>query len=488
MNEMAPRSLTQIASELDEVTVSGDGATRILSIVDDSRAVIDGSLFIALDAHTPVGSKFLADAILRGAAAVVIEASAASAVPAGIAKLVVPKARPALARIASAMYNHPADALRIVGITGTNGKTTTSFMVATLLADAGIPTLRIGTLGAAWQDREVAIGYTTPPPLVLHHLFAQAVADGVVAAVMEVSSHALALERVADVPISIGVFTNLTQDHLDFHETFEAYAAAKRELFLISPLNVFNIDDPQGRLWCREFNGVSYAIDDDADVRAHAVDLQADGSQFTVDGTRFHLPLPGRFNVQNALAALAVARTFGIDMSQMQASFSRFRGVPGRMERFATADCAVFVDYAHTADALERVLLAAREGADRRSLTVVFGCGGDRDAGKRPQMGAVAERLADRVIVTSDNPRSEDPQAIADAVIAGGSGRAECILDRRTAITRAILEAPDGAVVVIAGKGAELEQIIGTQRFLFDDRRETQSALAQRAERRMEQL
>ena len=486
MTAIAPRPLIRIADDLDDVEIAGDANISITSIVDDSRTVTPGALFIASAVQHGDGARFLRDAFARGAAAVVIDRDSLLLLPLDVSALIVPDVRRALARLAARAQGNPAQALRIAGITGTNGKTTTSFMIATLLADAGHATLRIGTLGAAWKDREVAIGYTTPPPLELHHLFAQALADGVDTAVMEVSSHALALDRVADLPFAVGVFTNLTRDHLDFHENFEAYAAAKRRLFVMARTGIFNVDDAYGRLWCDEFGGVSYAIDSKADVMAQDLVLHADGSRFSVDGAAFVLPVPGRFNVLNALAAIAVGKACGVSLQQMQASFARFRGVPGRMERFAIADCTVIVDYSHTPDALERVLLAVRESTGH-PMTVVFGCGGDRDSGKRPQMGAIAERLADRVIITSDNPRTEDPQSIANAILAGTSGAVECILDRHVAIERAILEAPSPAIVVIAGKGAELEQIIGTQKFLFDDRREAERALALRAAREMEQ-
>ena len=482
MTAILPRSLIELAEELDDAVIVGDGSIVVSSIADDSRNVIAGTLFIALDFDKASGKRFVADALGRGAVALVIDAGTAGDIPPGSTAVLVPDARRALARLAARTLGNPAAALRIVGITGTNGKTTTSFMLSALLGDAQHEVLRIGTLGAAWKEHEINNGYTTPPPLELQALFARALADGVDCVVMEVSSHALALQRVAEVPTEIGIFTNLTRDHLDFHASFEAYAAEKRKLFTFASFGIFNVEDACGRRFYEEFGGCSYAIDVPADLMARDVVLEAHRSMFTVEGIAFSLPIPGRFNILNALAAIAAAKQFGIKLAQMSESLRSFRGVPGRMERFHAAGCTVIVDYSHTPDALERVLLALRESA-AVPVTLVFGCGGDRDAGKRSEMGAIAQRLADRVIVTSDNPRTEDPQAIADAVIAGMSGQVECVLDRHVAIERAILEAAEDAIVVIAGKGAEPEQIIGTRRFPFDDRREAERALARRAAR-----
>jgi UDP-N-acetylmuramoyl-L-alanyl-D-glutamate--2,6-diaminopimelate ligase len=310
---------------------------------------------------------------------------------------------------------------------------------------------------------------------------------GAQAVAMEVSSHALALDRVADIDFEIGALTNVTRDHLDFHPSFEAYAAAKRSLFDRSHWAVLGIDDAHGAAWSRELGRegrpvTTYGFNDDALVRATNVTLNANGSSFDVDSRRFTIRLPARFNVQNALAALAIARAAGIHDDDSARALAAFERVPGRMEHIEADGVHVLVDYAHTPDALDVVLRAARE-TSTGSLVVVFGCGGDRDRGKRPQMGRIASELADRVFVTSDNPRSEAPQAIVDDIVAGidASRAARVELDRRAAIRRAIVEAAPGDVVVVAGKGHETYQIVGSSTQHFDDRDEVRAALAARA-------
>jgi UDP-N-acetylmuramoyl-L-alanyl-D-glutamate--2,6-diaminopimelate ligase len=477
MTLIPPRSLAGLAEVLSEVEIVGDPSLEITSIVDDSRMVERGALFVALAGQQTDGARFLRDALDRGAAALLVDRSAREVLPAEAAALLVEDVRLATARIAANAFGEPARRLRIASITGTNGKTTTSFLLTSLLEGVGRATLRVGTPGAAWRNQELAIGYTSPPSPVLHELFARVVADGVTHAVIEASSHGLALSRLAEVPIEIGIFTNVSRDHLDFHETIEAYAAAKRRLFESAESRLFNLEDPYGRAWHREFGGTSYAIEGEADFTARELELSAHGSRFVVSGVPFRLPMPGRFNVSNALAAIAAGVRLGIAIERMPAILADFPGVPGRMESSLSDGCTVIVDYAHTPDALEKVLLAIREIGAGQHLTVLFGCGGDRDPGKRREMGAIASRLADRVIVTSDNPRTEDPRRIAEAVLAGANGRAECVLDRRKAIERAILEAPPLACVVVAGKGAERVQVLGLESLPFSDRREVERVL-----------
>jgi UDP-N-acetylmuramoyl-L-alanyl-D-glutamate--2,6-diaminopimelate ligase len=303
---------------------------------------------------------------------------------------------------------------------------------------------------------------------------------GAASVAMEVSSHALALARVDDVRFAVGAFTNLTRDHLDFHGSFEAYAQAKRHLFELAPRAAINVDDPAGAAFARQFPAaVTYAFDAPAQVRGEQLVLDAEGSRFRVDGTPVVLPLRGRFNAYNGLAAFAAARALGIADAAIVLGLSGASAVPGRMERIAALGIEAIVDYAHTPDALENVLRAAREST-RGRLIVVFGCGGDRDRGKRAPMGEIAARLADRVVVTSDNPRSEDPLAIAQAV--AGSTASEIVLDRRTAIRAAIADAVAGDTVIVAGKGHETYQIVGARSLDFDDREEVRAALAERAE------
>jgi UDP-N-acetylmuramoyl-L-alanyl-D-glutamate--2,6-diaminopimelate ligase len=359
-------------------------------------------------------------------------------------------------------------------------------LIAAILGEASIPTGVIGTLGARFGRSAWPLSNTTPLASEVQGLLSEMRDLGAEAVAMEVSSHALALERVPDVTFSIAALTNVTRDHLDFHGTFEAYAAAKRGLFERTTEIVLNVDDPCGRAWANDFASrgrslATYGEADDAGVRASAVAVRADGSRFTVDGRTFEIALPGRFNVHNALAALAVARKLGVDDAVSARALAAFESVPGRMEHFTGAGIDVLVDYAHTPDALDVVLRAARETA-RGRLAAVFGCGGDRDRGKRPQMGRIASELADRIVITSDNPRGEEPAAIAGEILAGvvANERVSVELDRRAAIRRAIRDAVPGDVVVVAGKGHETYQIVGETIMPFDDRAEVRAALAAR--------
>jgi UDP-N-acetylmuramoyl-L-alanyl-D-glutamate--2,6-diaminopimelate ligase len=442
----------------------------------DSRRVRPGGLFVALRGERVDGHDFAAAAVASGAAAIVVERELPLAGP----QIVVADTREAISRLADAFYGHPSRRLRIAGVTGTNGKTTTVGLVSAICDAAGSPCARIGTLGVDFAGRRRPLENTTPPALELHALLAELCAAGAASVALEVSSHALALGRVDDVRFAVATFTNLTRDHLDFHGTFEAYRQAKRRIFTLAPAAAINLDDPAGAAFAREFpHAVTYAIDVPAQVRAKELELGAGGSTFRVDGTLVTLPLRGRFNVYNALAAYATARALGIADATIAGALATASPVPGRMERISVLGIDAVVDYAHTPDALENVLRAVRESA-RGTVFVVFGCGGDRDAGKRAQMGEIAARLADRVIVTSDNPRSEDPLAIARAV-AGATG-AEIVLDRRAAIRAAIRAAAAGDTVVVAGKGHETSQIVGERKLDFDDREEVRAAFAGRAQ------
>jgi UDP-N-acetylmuramoyl-L-alanyl-D-glutamate--2,6-diaminopimelate ligase len=465
---------TELLQAAGVVRVIGTLPPAIASIATDSRLVSAGALYVALRGERVDGHDFARAAVAAGAAAVVVERELAIAAP----QVVVADTRRAISRLADAFFNHPSAALRIAGVTGTNGKTTTVHLIAAILTRAGYPCATVGTLGAAFGERHSMLTNTTPLALELHAVLAELRAAGAAAVAMEVSSHALALGRVDDVRFAVAAFTNLTRDHLDFHGTFANYARAKRHLFELAPAAAINTDDPTGSTLARDFpHALSYGIDAPAQVRAQNVELEPDGSRFVVDGTVIELPLPGRFNVYNALAALAAARALGVADAVIAAALHGARSVPGRMERIGAQGIAALVDYAHTPDALENVLRAARE-TTRHEVIVVFGCGGDRDPGKRAQMGEIAARMADRVIVTSDNPRSEDPLDIARAIVNGN--RADIILDRRCAIRRAILEAQAGDTVIVAGKGHETYQIIGAQTLPFDDRDEVRAAFAAR--------
>jgi UDP-N-acetylmuramoyl-L-alanyl-D-glutamate--2,6-diaminopimelate ligase len=460
---------------LGDIRVVGVLPAAIGAIETDSRLVRAGTLYVALCGERVDGHDFGPAAVAGGAAALVVERELAVEVP----QIIVADTRAAISRLADAFFDRPSRALRVAGVTGTNGKTTTVHLICTILTAAGSPCATIGTLGAAFAAQRWPLANTTPLALELHALLAALRGVGAASVAMEVSSHALALGRVDDVRFAVGVFTNLTRDHLDFHGTLERYADAKRRLLQLAHQSAINVDDPTGAGFARAFpQAATYAFDAPAQLRGEQLVLDAGGSRFAVDGTTIQLPLRGRFNAYNALAAFAAARALGVDDATIARALGSVAAVPGRMERIAALGIDAIVDYAHTPDALENVLRTARESA-RGKLIVVFGCGGDRDPGKRPQMGEIAARLADRVIVTSDNPRSEDPLAIARAIVNGT--RADIVLDRRSAIREAIGAAAAGDTVIVAGKGHETYQIAGGETHAFDDREEVRAAFAARA-------
>lgn len=476
-------SLDSLLGSLAQNTrVIGARDKTITAVTIDSREVRPGALFVALRGEHTDGHQFLSQAVERGAVAVMVEQLCD--VPAHVTTIVVPDSARALSQIADAFYGAPSRDLIVAGITGTNGKTTASQMTASILTAGGVPCGTIGTIGARFGDREWPLANTTPLAPQLHELLAQMRDLGAKGVAMEVSSHALALQRVADIRFRIGALTNVTRDHLDFHKTFEAYASAKRRLFDMAPRCVLNGDDELGERWARELRArkpvLTYALRNSADLRPDSLEVRPDGSSFVLDTQRFHVRVPGRFNVANALCAIAIARTLGIPDSDSARGLEALTRVAGRMDHVRGGGIDVIVDYAHTPDALENVLRTLRETASRR-LIVVFGCGGDRDRGKRPQMGEVAARYADYTYVTSDNPRTEDPQAIVEEIVPGvGSAPHTVKLDRRGAIEAAIGFAQPGDVVVIAGKGHENYQIVGTQVLPFDDLAVARDALAQR--------
>ncbi|HYW54850.1 MAG TPA: UDP-N-acetylmuramoyl-L-alanyl-D-glutamate--2,6-diaminopimelate ligase [Dongiaceae bacterium] len=475
------RETARLAATLSGARITGTLPPSIDAIAADSRAVKPGTLFVALRGERTDGHAYVADALARGASVVVVEEGSRPDRLATAATIVVRDTRVAASALADAFYDHPSRELTVVGITGTNGKTTTTHLVRDVLETAGIPCGVIGTLGGEFRERRWPLSNTTPLALELHALLAAQRDAGARAVAMEVSSHALALHRVDHVRFAAAALTNITRDHLDFHGTLERYVAAKRRLFDLAPRAVLNVDDPSGAAFARELpSPITYALDTEATLRARDVELHGEGSAFRVGETQVAIALPGRFNVRNALAAFGVARALGIDDATTARGLAATRAVPGRMERFGAFGIHAIVDYAHTPDALENVLRAVRE-TTKGALIVVFGCGGDRDPGKRAQMGEIAARMADRVIVTSDNPRSEDPLAIARDV-ANGYDRTDIELDRRRAIRRAIDEARPGDTIVVAGKGHETYQIVGDQTRPFDDRDEVRIAFSKRAE------
>ncbi len=446
---------------------------EIAGLAYDNRAVEPGSLFFCVPGFARDGHDFAADAVARGAAALVVERPLGLGVP----EVIVTDAREAMAPAAAAFYGDPTAELRTVGVTGTNGKTTSAFLVRALLSAGGGSVGLLGTVKSVIGGIEQEVHRTTPEAIDLQRTFQRMLELGDRACAMEVSSHALALHRVDSIHFAAALFTNLTQDHLDFHGTMEGYFAAKRRLFVdLDPAaSVVNVDDPYGARLAAELpSAVTFALRADADYRATDLVTGLRGSTFRVLAPDGELdcssPLRGEFNVYNALGALATARALGIPADRCLAAIAAACEVPGR---FQTVDegqpFAVLVDYAHTPDSLENVLRAARELTGAR-LHVVFGCGGDRDRGKRPLMGEIARRLADRAIVTSDNPRSESPEEIIDEILQGAGPGVEHDADRRAAIERAIEGADAGDVVVIAGKGHEQgQEFAGGLKLPFDD-------------------
>ena len=457
----------------------GNGApeVEISGLAYSSQSVTPGALFFCVPGFRTDGHDFAPDAVTRGAAALVCERPLGLGVP----EVLVDDVRAAMGPAAARFYGYPTAQLQLVGITGTNGKTTTAFLVRHLFEAAGHSCGLLGTVKRVVAGVEEEVERTTPEAIDLQRTFRRMVEGGDVACAMEVSSHALELGRVSGISFACRVFTNLTQDHLDFHETMEAYFLAKRRLFEEGGLAVVNVDDEYGRRLAAEIDCTTFAIEREADYRARDVEFDLMGSRFTCETpnglVRIESPLPGVFNVMNVLGAVAAVRSLGVE----EISLEGFGRVPGRFEPVDEGqDFGVLVDYAHTPDSLENVLRAARE-VTRGRLIAVFGAGGDRDRGKRPLMGDAARRLADRVLVTSDNPRSEPPDAIIDEIMEGAGAGAEREVDRRRAIALAIDTAAPGDVVVIAGKGHEQGQEFEEGRKEpFDDLEVARSALRAR--------
>jgi UDP-N-acetylmuramoyl-L-alanyl-D-glutamate--2,6-diaminopimelate ligase len=468
---------------LRELLGNGAPEVEISGLAYSSQSVTPGTLFFCVPGFTSDGHDFAPDAVKRGAAALVCQRP----LDLGVPEVVVDDVRAAMGPTAARFYGDPTRDLQVVGITGTNGKTTTAFLVRQILEVAGTQTGLLGTVKRIVGGVEEEVERTTPEAIDIQDTFRRMLYAGDRACAMEVSSHALELGRASGIRFACKVFTNLTQDHLDFHDTMEAYFLAKRRLFDQPGRAIVNVDDQYGRRLAGELEGVvTLGIESEADYRAHDVRFDLSGSSFTCDTPdgplEIETRLPGLFNVQNALAAIATARGLGVEPGAIQAALAAAGRVPGRLEPVEEGQgFGVLVDYAHTPDSLDNVLRAARELTTRR-LHVVFGAGGDRDRGKRPLMGEVAARLADRVIVTSDNPRSEEPEAIVDQILEGAGPDVEREVDRRRAIELAVETAEPGDVVVIAGKGHEQGQEFEQgRREPFDDVTVAREALRARA-------
>ena len=446
---------------LERVDVYGDDFVEVIAVDFDSRRVRPGSLFCCLRGANSNGHAFASTAREAGATALLVD----HRLDVDVTQLVVPDTRVAMGLLAASFFHHPGRSMTLVGITGTNGKTTTTSLVASILSAAGRSAGMIGTLTGA---------HTTPESPDLQARLAEFVELGVAAVVVEVSSHALELQRVAGCHFDIAVFTNLGRDHLDLHGTQERYFAAKARLFQpdLATVAVVNIDDLHGRL-LMDVGAIpthGFSLADVADVNVTATE-----HSYTWRGERIEVPIGGDFNVMNSLAAATACAQLGVDPATIRAGLHDASSVPGRFEAVkAGQPFAVIVDYAHTPDGLEQAIGAARRVAGDADVHVVFGCGGDRDREKRPLMGAVASRMADHVVITSDNPRSEDPLEIINATFEGVTpdyrGRVVMEPDRRRAIEIAVRRARSGDVVLIAGKGHEQTQTIGDRVLEFDDR------------------
>jgi UDP-N-acetylmuramoyl-L-alanyl-D-glutamate--2,6-diaminopimelate ligase len=467
---------------LRELMGNGAPEVEVSGLAYSSQSVTPGTLFFCVPGFKADGHDFAPDAVARGATALVCERPLGLGVP----ELVVPDVRAAMGPAAARFYGDPTAELDVVGVTGTNGKTTTAFLVRHLLEAAGRRCGLLGTIKQVVGGVEEEVVRTTPEAIDLQATFRRMVDAGDRACAMEVSSHALELGRAAAIHYACRVFTNLTQDHLDFHETMEAYFRAKWRLFEEGEgIAVVNLDDEYGRRLASEIDGLGFAIEREADYRARHVRFDLMGSRFTCQTPAGPLelesPLPGLFNVQNVLGAVAAVHSLGVSEETIASALPAFGRVPGRFEPVDEGqEFGVLVDYAHTPDSLENVLRAARE-VTRGRLHVVFGAGGDRDRAKRPLMGAAARRLADRVLVTSDNPRGEEPDSIIDQVMEGAGPDAERITDRRAAIERAVETAAPGDVVVIAGKGHEQgQEFEDGRKEPFDDRTVAAEALRSR--------
>ena len=494
---MAPEARVSVLLDaLSDKRVVGTVPATVHGLTADSRKVERGDCFVAVPGFKQDARRFIPDAVARGAGLVVTEGEVVPGI--AVAQVLVPATRPALAQLAAAYYGHPSRALTVVGITGTNGKTTTSYLVDALLRDVG-PTGILGTIQYVIGDEVRPAGQTTPESLDIAAMLATMRDRGVKGVAMEVSSHALALSRVDGLAFDVAVFTNLTQDHLDFHGTLDEYGRAKRRLFELlatSPKRrrtaVVNGDDAWGARMVAglDLDVLSFGLGAGHRVRALRWTSSLDGIRMRVETPRGSVdvasPLIGEHNVMNLLGAVGVGIGLGLEPAAIARALAGVSAVPGRFEQVrAGQPFLVVVDYAHTPDALERVLTTARKIAPGR-LGVVFGCGGDRDRTKRPIMGEIAGRLADRVWITSDNPRSENPDAIIEEIAFGvrrvcaAPDRYAMVAERRAAIFAALSWAATGDAIVIAGKGHETYQIVGTDILPFDDRAVARDILAER--------
>jgi UDP-N-acetylmuramoyl-L-alanyl-D-glutamate--2,6-diaminopimelate ligase len=484
--------LLQLCRGLIEIPEKVNPDIIITGITSNSRQVKPGNCFVAITGYQTDGHAYIDEAVARGASCLIVEREVGQK---PVAVLRAENTRPVLAALAGRYFGEPAGKMKLIGITGTNGKSTTAFLIESICQAAGEQTGLIGTLMYRWKGHEIQADRTTPESIDIQRMFWEMRNHGTETVVMEVSSHALALDRVFGLNFKAAVFTNLSRDHLDFHETFGNYENAKAKLFTMTGgkgIGVLNGDDPASERIRKQATGKTVLYgEDNANVDYHIQDIRKDGQK-----THFSLHyqdqaidlttrLWGRFNVMNAAAAAVTGLEMDLDHDAVRRGIDKVDSVRGRMEGFVAPEgFRVIVDYAHTPDALKNVLIAAREITKER-IIVVFGCGGDRDRGKRSQMGSIGSAFADEVLLTSDNPRSEDPESILKDILKGISPDkpVKVIEDRREAIRCALGQAKSGDTVVLAGKGHETYQQIGSKKIPFDDRVVSEECLGVRREK-----
>ena len=472
--------LKELLNQLNYKILSGNIDTEIENIQYDSRNIKDNDIFFAIQGYSTDGHKFIKSAIEKGANTIVFDREFQDEnMYKDITFIKVNNSRKALAVAASNFYGNPKDKLKLIGITGTNGKTTSTFMIKSILEEAGFKVGLMGTISNYIGDKKIHAERTTPESLEIHKLFKDMLEDGVEYCVMEVSSHSLYLDRVYGIKFNEGVFTNLTQDHLDFHKTFENYYNSKLILFKNSINSIINIDDNYGERTLKDLYGetFTYSIKKHSDLKAENIELHPRGVEFTVDfkgdKENINIHIPGEYNVSNALGSIFACLNEGISLNTIKVGLENLKGVPGRCEivtREYNLGYDVIVDYAHTPDGLDNILRTARDFT-KGKLISVYGCGGDRDRAKRPIMGKIGTELSDIAIVTSDNPRTENPSSIIDNVVKGvDSDNYIVVENRREAIKKAMSMAKKDDVIVVAGKGHEDYQILKDKTIHFDER------------------
>ena len=472
------KRVNQLLDGLEVVRIDGNASLEIESICYDSRKCTPGSLFIAVNGTDANGHDFIGKALEAGASAVLYQEGDLAIE--GVTTVKVTDSRKALALVADNFYDHPSSKLELVGITGTNGKSTTVTLLYDLFTSLGYCCGLLSTIVNKVDGTEIPASQTTPDPVSLNSMLAMMVDRGCQYCFMEISSHSLAQDRVAGLRFKGGIFSNITHDHLDYHKTFAEYLRCKKSFFDNLPADAFaltNVDDKNGLVMVQNTSAKvkTYSCHRMADFRCKIIEEGLDGMLLEMDGKQFWSRFIGAHNAYNLLAVYGTAMMLGADSDEVLVKMSALGCVPGRLEYIRGGkDLTVAVDYAHTPDGLENVLKTLREAGRDRMLICVFGCGGDRDRTKRPEMGVIAAKYADRVIVTSDNPRTEDPEAIIAEIRAGMDAKMRAkslyLADRREAIRTAMMTAPEGAVILVAGKGHEDYQIIGHTKFHFDDR------------------